>query len=238
MKTRIFLFAIGLMFFLSSLSSTNAQLTGTALELSNSSGPYVQLFRSYSYLGSTKRDKWKIIMDDYTGIIYFKFGTSTTTNNPTLSTKFTLGPSGNLNMEGDVMAGKFTDDDNGNYYLDPANTGTSLRVAGTIISEDAIEVVDLNSKFLNTEEIKTKKLNVEVNNVADYVFADDYKLRSLSEVEQFVSENKHLPDVPSADELEETGMNVAEMNNLLLQKVEELTLYIIDLEKRLAMIEK
>ncbi|MBQ3677144.1 MAG: hypothetical protein II926_07265 [Bacteroidales bacterium] len=68
---------------------------------------------------------------------------------------------------------------------------------------------------------------------SDYVFEPSYKLKPLSEVEAFVTENKHLPDVPSAKEFKENGYKVGEMDNLLLQKVEELTLYIIDLQKQI-----
>ena len=97
--------------------------------------------------------------------------------------------------------------------------------------------------LVETEEIEVKeicatKIKVDVNNVADYVFEENYNLQSLSEVEQFVKENKHLPGIPAGEELEENGMDVAEMNNLLLQKIEELTLYIIDLEKKYQRINK
>lgn len=66
---------------------------------------------------------------------------------------------------------------------------------------------------------------------ADFVFADDYRLHSLDSVQNFINKNKHLPDVPSAKEMQENGMGVAKMNQLLLQKVEELTLYMIELKK-------
>jgi hypothetical protein len=64
------------------------------------------------------------------------------------------------------------------------------------------------------------------------VFDEDYDLMSLSEVESFIKENKHLPDVPSAKEVKKDGLDVAEMNATLLKKVEELTLHIIELEKK------
>jgi hypothetical protein len=65
----------------------------------------------------------------------------------------------------------------------------------------------------------------------DYVFEPDYKLPSLFEIEMFVKENKHLPEVPSSKEMEENGLNLKEMNLLLLKKVEELTLHLIDMNK-------
>lgn len=69
---------------------------------------------------------------------------------------------------------------------------------------------------------------------ADFVFEDDYQLKDLSEVEEFISTNKHLPDVPSAKQMEEDGVGLAEMNKLLLQKVEELTLYVIQQQKEIS----
>lgn len=66
---------------------------------------------------------------------------------------------------------------------------------------------------------------------ADFVFASEYKLLSLHEVEKFINENKHLPDLASATEMNENGMNISEMQTKLLQKIEELTLYLIELKK-------
>ena len=69
---------------------------------------------------------------------------------------------------------------------------------------------------------------------ADFVFEDDYELRPLHEVEQFINQNKHLPEIPSAKEMEsEDGIGLAELNKLLLQKIEELTLYMIEQQKQI-----
>jgi hypothetical protein len=65
----------------------------------------------------------------------------------------------------------------------------------------------------------------------DYVFEDGYPLTPLSDLENFIRQNKHLPEVPSAKEMETNGINVSEMNMLLLKKVEELTLHLIELKK-------
>jgi hypothetical protein len=72
-----------------------------------------------------------------------------------------------------------------------------------------------------------------VNNWADYVFASDYKLPKLYDVEAFYKENKHLPEIPTAREVEEKGIDVAEMNTLLLKKVEELTMYVVEQQKQM-----
>jgi hypothetical protein len=68
---------------------------------------------------------------------------------------------------------------------------------------------------------------------SDFVFEDDYKLRSLSEVEHFINRNGHLPDVPSAAEIKAKGVSVGDAQTVLLQKIEELTLYMIDQQKEI-----
>ena len=68
---------------------------------------------------------------------------------------------------------------------------------------------------------------------ADYVFEPNYKLKSLTEVEQFYKKHKHLPDVPSATEISNADLNLAEMQALSMRKIEELTLYIVELQKQL-----
>jgi trimeric autotransporter adhesin len=83
--------------------------------------------------------------------------------------------------------------------------------------------------------ILTEKVKVAVKNSADwsdYVFAPAYKLRKLSEVESFIKRNGHLPGVPSAEQVVTEGVDVATMDAKLLEKIEELTLYVIDLEKK------
>lgn len=82
-------------------------------------------------------------------------------------------------------------------------------------------------------KIETSDLEVKNVSLPDYVFADDYKLRTLEEVEAFIDENSHLPEVPSAAEVAENGMNVTEMNNAMLKKIEELTLYMIEQNKEM-----
>ncbi|WP_425099090.1 hypothetical protein [Tropicibacter sp. S64] len=67
-------------------------------------------------------------------------------------------------------------------------------------------------------------------NVPDYVFGPEYALRPLTEVRDFIAENRHLPDIPSAAEIADTGLDMTDMQMRLLRKVEELTLYTLDLE--------
>jgi len=67
---------------------------------------------------------------------------------------------------------------------------------------------------------------------SDYVFEKAYQLPSLTEVKSYIDQNKHLPDVPSADEVAKEGIDLGEMNKILLKKVEELTLYLIEKDKK------
>jgi hypothetical protein len=98
---------------------------------------------------------------------------------------------------------------------------------------------EVNSSLYVHGKIWAKEIEVVENVVrADYVFEEDYKLRTLEEVEQFIKTNKHLPNVPSAAEFKENGYKVGDMDNMLLEKVEELTLYIIAQEKRIQKLEE
>ena len=86
----------------------------------------------------------------------------------------------------------------------------------------------------NSGTVEAKKVVLEDVIPADFVFAPDYKLPKLEAVEEHIKEKQHLPEIPSAAEIEEKGVDVAEMNMKLLQKIEELTLYVIDQNKRLS----
>jgi hypothetical protein len=82
--------------------------------------------------------------------------------------------------------------------------------------------------------IHTQEVRVDLNGAVapDYVFESDYSLMPLDELKTYLDTNKHLPEVPSAKEMEANGVNLKEMNLLLLKKVEELTLHVIELKKR------
>jgi len=83
----------------------------------------------------------------------------------------------------------------------------------------------MNGKLFATE------IEVKTNIWSDFVFDEEYKLRTINELEKYIVENKHLPDVPSKDDVINNGINLGEMDAILLQKIEELTLYIIELKK-------
>jgi len=120
------------------------------------------------------------------------------------------------------------DGDTATLYLNPVlggqvAIGPLLNVA--VPSDVSLAV---QGKILS-EEVEVQL----VDDWPDYVFDDNYPLMSLNEVERSIKQNRHLPDVPSADEVQASGIALGEMQGLLLRKIEELTLYVIDLQKQL-----
>ncbi|WP_199120503.1 hypothetical protein [Pedobacter sp. ASV28] len=84
-------------------------------------------------------------------------------------------------------------------------------------------------------KIRAREVKIEPTaNWPDYVFEDSYSMPSLKELEAFIRQNKHLPEVPSAKEVAKEGLELGEMNKVLLKKIEELTLHLIQKEKELA----
>jgi hypothetical protein len=123
-----------------------------------------------------------------------------------------------LQVEDNYKHMRFVVKSNGEVGIGTTNTaGNKLVVGGNTVIDG---------------RLVAKEIKVEAQ-TADFVFEEDYPLKPLSEVEQFVKENKHLPEIPSAKKMEKDGVNLAEMNKLLLQKVEELTLYMIEQNKKM-----
>lgn len=92
---------------------------------------------------------------------------------------------------------------------------------------------NLSAELTVNGHIHAKEVKVFTDAGADFVFDENYELPDLNELENFVTQNKHLPDIPPEKEMISEGIHLAEMNIRLLQKVEELTLYVIDVNKRL-----
>ncbi|GAB5417059.1 MAG: hypothetical protein Crog4KO_19250 [Crocinitomicaceae bacterium] len=103
-----------------------------------------------------------------------------------------------------------------------------------IISNSTEKILQLNSDGT----LRSRAVKVNVYQWPDYVFEPSYDLMDLNEVEEFIDENGHLPNVPSAEELDEDGLDLYEMNKILMEKVEELTLHIIEQNKRIEELEE
>jgi hypothetical protein len=85
-------------------------------------------------------------------------------------------------------------------------------------------------------KIRTQEIKVDATDWPDYVFAKDYKLPSLEDTERHIKEKGHLPAIPSAEEVKANGVDLGEMNAKLLQKIEELTLHLIEVKKEIELL--
>lgn len=108
-------------------------------------------------------------------------------------------------------------DANGNVGIGTHNPDSKLTVAGKI----------------HSQEVK-----VSIDAGADFVFSKNYSLKPLTEVAEYISANKHLPEIASADDMKKNGLELGEMNVKLLQKIEELTLYMIDFKKEMEIVKQ
>lgn len=101
-----------------------------------------------------------------------------------------------------------------------------------------IGTVSPDSKLAVNGTIHTKEVKVDLTGWSDFVFEKDYDLPTLSELERFILKNKHLPEIPSEVEVMANGILLGEMNAKLLQKIEELTLYLIEQDKKIEVLQK
>jgi hypothetical protein len=99
-----------------------------------------------------------------------------------------------------------------------------------------IGTTDTTNKLNVKGTIKSEELIIETT-WADYVFDNDYQLKPLGEVESFIQKNKHLPGIQPAAEIQRNGLRVAATSAKMMEKIEELTLYIIGQNKKLAELE-
>mgnify|MGYP003313202970 CR=1 FL=1 len=124
---------------------------------------------------------------------------------------------------------------NRNVYINRyTSNGDVIMTAGS--GQVGIGVDDPEYKLDVAGTIRANEIIVNTTG-ADFVFADDYQLRPLSEVKAFITENKHLPEIKSAQEMQENGVGINELQTQLLQKIEELTLYILQQEERIKALE-
>ncbi|WP_419698987.1 hypothetical protein [Mucilaginibacter sp. NFX135] len=156
-------------------------------------------------------------------------GIGTTTPATQLHLATTAGPVLTLDKTG-VQAWRLDVSQNSDFRLWNASVGTApLTVQasgnvgiGTTTPKEALSV---------NGNIRSKQVTVESANWPDYVFKKDYQLPSLQDVKAYIDQNQHLPEIPSEQQIAKEGLNLGEMNKLLMKKVEELTLYLIEKDK-------
>jgi hypothetical protein len=145
----------------------------------------------------------------------------------------------NANVTGSLL---IVNERNGNIKFETGLAGSTAKVQMMIDNTGNIGI-GTGSTALNPLEklavnglIHTKEVKVDLLNWPDYVFEPSYTLIPLNELEQKIIAYKHLPEIPSAKEVEENGVLLGEMNKKLLQKVEELTLYMIQMNKEIELL--
>jgi len=171
----------------------------------------------------------------------------------------TLTPSAKLEVKGGDFLLKATNNDPGDVIFQKSNGSQMGRIwtneasGGRLHFSSKDNTADMTIDYLGRVGIGTptpqnklsvnghiwaKEIKVKLTDGADWVFEDNYYLRPLSEVAEFIAKNKHLPEIPSADDFRKNDLKVSEMTNKLLQKIEELTLYAIEQEKLLQLQEE
>ncbi|MEO8234787.1 MAG: hypothetical protein ABI549_05180 [Flavobacterium sp.] len=213
---------------LQTLTETPAQTTGTAITLSNGGGTvYVD--------GSETK---------------IQAGTNVTVSgNGTIATPYIInstatgnGISDNIyTANGTLLANRVVTMGNNNLIFNTtgntSTTGGRVYIGNTTAFTTANFPTTTGDYRLNVEGgVLTEKVKVALRstaNWADYVFTNDYKLMPLTEVESFVKSNKHLPGVSSAENLVKEGLDLGEMQATQMQKIEELTLYAIEQNKKI-----
>ncbi|MFP5471082.1 MAG: hypothetical protein ACLGGV_05765 [Bacteroidia bacterium] len=131
-----------------------------------------------------------------------------------------LSVSGNLTINGQAWF-------NDNISLFNGSTGDRVM---RIVDNNGIDVF----RIMGDGKVWATEVNVKVRDeFPDYVFEENYELMPISELENYIKVEKHLPNIPTALEVKESGIDLGEMNRLLVEKIEELTLYLIEQQKQI-----
>jgi len=216
---------------------------------------YGSIYGLYSYVSGTATNKWAG---------YFTGGNVQFTNGNLITTNGKVGigtttPQNALDVYGSVYLpannsywiGSYSDSGNRlrlhhngtNAYIDYApnlyfRAGANDAVAFLNNGNVGIGITNPTQKLEVNGAIRAKEVKLETNNWPDFVFKDNYLLKPLQEVNEYIKTNKRLPDIPSEQEVKESGVNLGDMQTKLLQKVEELTLYVINQDKLIQELQK
>lgn len=153
-------------------------------------------------------------------------GTVRATSTTTRSNRTEIGHSGSHGFVNTVGAGNLD-------FKHEGATLMRLKANGNLVLGN-VSTPSSSYKLYVEKGILSEKVRVAVNTSADwadYVFEDSYSKLPIQEVSNFIEKNKHLPNVPSAEEVVKDGINVAEMDAILLRQIEELWLHVIELKK-------
>ena len=223
-------------------------LTGNTLSISNGNSVVLPTYTDTDAQSLTLNGNILSILNGNSVTIptlNFTNGTNTTiSGNGTVSNPFQINTTitdtsiyannGVINQATTINNNRIVDMNNSNIWFNSANSTTNGKI---YIGDSATYPSNSGQYKLYVEGgILTEKVKVALRstaNWADYVFADNYKLMPLKDVEKFINSNKHLPGIKSAKELMEDGLDVAQMQAKHMEKIEELTLYVIEQEKKI-----
>ncbi len=211
----------------STTGNDNVAIGVTALRNNTTGSQNTSLGRQASYLNTAG-----------SGIVavgYMAGYSSLTGNNTTIGYKAGYSSQGGGNVMLGYQAG-YNDTGSNKLYIANSNTATPLIYGNFTSGQVGIgtnKISDTAYKLFVETGIRTRKVKVDAITWADYVFDEDYKLPALTEVSEFIQKNKHLPGVASAAEVQKDGIDIGENQTTLLKKVEELTLYMIELNKNM-----
>lgn len=132
---------------------------------------------------------------------------------------------------------------NGNFYWGSKTDSYKMQLSKTghlrVYNTMQVGSRHISGYALSVDgKIATREVMVTVSGWPDYVFLPGYRLQSLDELDRYIHRNRHLPGIPKAGEVEANGVELGELNKKLLEKMEEMTLYVIDLHKRIAELEE
>jgi streptogramin lyase len=236
----------------------DAALTGTPLVFSNLFGEYVggglKIFHS-SDGRNLKIDGSTIQAFNLGGAPFFATSTSplfinpfgnkvnigtTIANNARVAIKrgtFASANDGSLALIGTTFTSYFHYGVNEDTYIRGGKAGSNIIIGDVEGGNVGIGTSLPDEKLSVKGKIRSQEIIVETANWPDYVFDKKYNLPSLKNVEAYINEHKHLQDIPSAKEIEKAGLQLGDVQKKMMQKIEELTLYIIEQNKRIEKLE-
>ncbi len=125
-----------------------------------------------------------------------------------------------------------------NHHFIDMNANLACNGSAVIYGNLGIGAMPTADRLTVNGRVTAEDFNADVVDPPDYVFAKEYELRSLKYVQQHIDQYSHLPEIPSAAVMERDGVDLGDMSMMLLKKIEELTLYILEQEKRIITLEK
>lgn len=130
-------------------------------------------------------------------------------------------------------------DSNGRFGIGVSSPKAPLHVTGDVVFGNAAVAPVTGYKVTIDGKMICEELKVQLSSAwPDYVFKNDYQLKSFDDLREFISNNNHLPNIPAAATLEKEGLELGDMQKRMMEKIEELTLYVLELENRLKKVEK